>query len=338
MRVIVCEQPGTLSLKTKQEPERAEGDCLLKVVRVGICGTDLHAFKGNQPFFSYPRVLGHELATQVIQPNRDSSLKAGDKVVLIPYINCERCVACEAGKPNCCESIRVFGVHTDGGMQDVIAFPERLVIPANDLSFDEIAIAEPLSIGAHALRRSGVKKDDLIVVMGCGPIGMGIIQLAKFIGATVVAVDINESRLDLARKSFCADLVIHAKDSPEEKIKLHYGALAQTVIDATGSKHAIEGGIKFMRHGGSFVLVGLFKGELMFQHPAIHAKESTVMCSRNATREDFDFVMHVLREKKFNTAAYITRSTKAENIPTDFDRWSSPDSQEIKVVTQWSSD
>lgn len=337
MRSIVCERPENFTVQSKMEPVLSEGHALLRVRRVGICGTDLHAFKGNQAFFSYPRILGHELAADIVAiGNNPEALRVGDKTVIIPYLNCEECVACQAGKSNCCQNIRVFGVHMDGGMQEVISFPTRLLIPANDLSYDEIAITEPLAIGAHALRRAGTKKGDVVVVMGCGPIGMGIIQLAKFLGATVIAIDTNEHRLKLAKESFGADLAVQALDQPLEKIKQFTGGvLAHTVIDATGSKVAIEGGIEYMRHGGNFVLVGLFKGELGFQHPSIHAKETTLLCSRNATREDFDFVMTVLRQKKFNTEAYITRKTTSDAILTDFPAWASPSSLEIKVITDW---
>jgi 2-desacetyl-2-hydroxyethyl bacteriochlorophyllide A dehydrogenase len=338
MRSIICDRPGLLSIHIKEQPSLIREHVLLRVKRVGICGTDLHAFNGNQPFFSYPRILGHELATQVLEINDgEEKIQKGDRTVVIPYINCEKCAACLAGKSNCCENIRVFGVHTDGGMQDVISFPSRLLIPANDLSYDEIAIVEPLAIGAHSLRRSGVKKDDLLVVIGCGPIGMGIIQLGKCLGATVVAIDINDSRLELAKTSFGADLTLHALQSPVDKLKQAYGSLAHTVIDATGSKAAIESAISYMRHGGNFVLVGLFKGELAFDHPAIHAKETTLICSRNATREDFNFVLKVLREKKFNTKAYITRKAASEEIIGSFNAWASPDTREIKVVTDWES-
>ena len=337
MKYIRCDQPESLTLHTKSEPILIASHALLRVKQVGICGTDLHAFKGNQPFFSYPRILGHELATEIIEVNQNNDgLKSGDKVVTIPYINCEECVACKSGKSNCCENIKVFGVHIDGGMQEVILFPSRLLISANDLSHDEITIVEPLAIGAHALRRANTKKNDIIVVMGCGPIGMGIIQLAKSLGAMVIAIDINDHRLQIAKQSFEADLALNALDNPIEKIK-HFtnGVLAHTVIDATGSKAAIENGTNYMRHGGNLVLVGLYKGELSFQHPVIHAKETTLLCSRNATRQDFEFVMKVLREKKFNTGAYITKKVNFESIPSGFNDWSNRESKEIKVVTVW---
>lgn len=338
MKFIVCESPGHFNLKKNESlPSLSDGNALLKVRRVGICGTDLHAFKGNQPYFSYPRILGHELATEILEigPN-PGGLKAGDRVVLIPYINCNECAACRAGKSNCCQNLRVYGVHADGGMQEIISYPTRLLIPANELSLDEIVLAEPLAIGAHALRRSRVKKGDTIVVIGCGPIGIGIVQLAKYIGARVIAIDINDHRLKMAKEQFGADLAVHAGPSSVEEVRgFTSGDLASCVFDATGSKHAIEGAVDYMQHGGTFVLVGLFKGDLTFQHPRIHAKETTLLCSRNATSEDFAFVMKVLSERRFNTGAYVTKTVSCEAVLTDFDAWAGPESEDIKVVTVW---
>ncbi|AYB31954.1 zinc-binding alcohol dehydrogenase family protein [Chryseolinea soli] len=338
MKYIVCEQPGRFVLKEKEIPDFESGNALLTVKRVGICGTDLHAFKGNQPFFNYPRILGHELATVVLEVDEnEQGITQGSRVVIIPYVNCERCVACRSGRSNCCERIQVLGVHIDGGMQEVISVPSRLLIKADELTLDEITIVEPLAVGAHALRRANVQKTDVIVVMGCGPIGLGIIQLAKYIGARVIAVDINEHRLQVAKEFFEADLAVRESDDDLAKIRDFTGGnLADYVFDATGSRAAIEGGIKFMNHGGAFMLVGLTKGELSFHHPAIHAKESTIMCCRNATREDFIFVMNAIRKKRFNSSAYITRRAAQEEILTGFPDWANPASAEIKVLTRWS--
>jgi 2-desacetyl-2-hydroxyethyl bacteriochlorophyllide A dehydrogenase len=333
MNYIICEQPNQFFLKTKATPVLEPAWALLKIKRVGICGTDLHAYKGQQAFFTYPRILGHELAAEILAVDENDKLKVGDRVAVIPYINCEECSACLAGKSNCCERLKVYGVHTDGGMQEVINFPTRLLIPTNDLSFDEIAIVEPLAIGAHALRRASVKPGQTIVVLGCGPIGMGIIQLAKVIGATVFAIDVNEHRLTVAKEEFEADHI--ALPSPEIFRQINQGKLAHIVFDATGNKKAIEGGLEYMQHGGTMVMVGLTKGELTFHHPSLHAKETTLMNSRNATREDFEFVLNVLRKKRFNTEAYISNKVSYDAILTEFDAWSAPDSKEIKVVTNW---
>jgi len=337
MKYISCEHPGFLSLGEKAYPVQSSGDILLKVKAVGICGTDLHAYQGNQPFFNYPRILGHELATEILDTgNSTGPLSAGDRVVIIPYINCERCKACAAGKSNCCEDLKVIGVHTDGGMQEVISVPERLLIPANDLSWEEIAIVEPLSIGAHALRRSQLKKDQTVIVIGCGPIGMGLVQLAKYIGANVIAIDTNDYRLSLAKENFGADVVINAGQSPLEKVKeITSGGLADIVFDATGSKAAIETTVEYMQHGGTIVFVGLSNGPITFHHPTIHRKEATLLSSRNAAKEDFEFVMKVLREKGFNVASYITRHASYKAIVDDFQTWSAADSKDVKILTMW---
>ncbi|RED94978.1 zinc-binding alcohol dehydrogenase family protein [Marinoscillum furvescens] len=335
MKYIVCEKPDQFELKEKDAPQKSEGEALIDIKRVGICGTDLHAYKGNQPFFSYPRILGHELAGIVADVDSNpQDIKTGDQVVIMPYINCGECDACKAGKPNCCQNIRVFGVHTDGGMQEQVTLPTRLLIPANDLSLDQIALVEPLAIGAHAIRRANVQKGEVVVVVGCGPIGIGIIQLCKYLGAEVIAVDINDHRLEMVKKEFGADHAVNALNNPVDAVsQITDGKLAQTVFDASGSKRAIESGTDYMKHGGNYVLVGLFKGDLTFTHPKIHAKETTLMCSRNATLEDFDFVLKVLRSGSFNEGAYITSNVPFEKILTDFDGWASPDSKDIKVVT-----
>jgi 2-desacetyl-2-hydroxyethyl bacteriochlorophyllide A dehydrogenase len=337
MNYIVCDQPNTLALQKTEEPVRGAGHALLQIKRVGICGTDLHAYRGKQAYFSYPRILGHELAAEVLDTDSHSDLKRGDRVVVIPYINCEQCDACRAGKTNCCESLRVFGVHVDGGMRERIAFPERLLIEANDLDWDQLVVVEPLSIGAHALRRASVKKGDLLVVLGCGPIGIGLLMLAKRIGATVVVIDVNEQRLQVAKKHFQADHIINPTIGSvvHELSKFSGGHLAQTVIDATGNKAAIEGAISLMRHGGSMVLVGLTRDDLSFHHPSLHAKESTLLFSRNATREDFENVIAGLRSGEISVEHYITHTTHFSEIPGNFPAWCSPESTEIKVVTNW---
>jgi 2-desacetyl-2-hydroxyethyl bacteriochlorophyllide A dehydrogenase len=335
MKYISLEQPQVLSLKEKEPPRLSAGNVLLKIKAVGICGTDLHAFAGNQPFFSYPRILGHELAAEILESG-DSHLKKGDRVVTIPYVNCEQCEACKAGKSNCCRQLKVIGVHTDGGMQEIISLPARLLIEANDMSLHEIAIVEPLSIGAHALRRSQIKEGDVMVVIGCGPIGAGLIQLGKYIGATVIAIDINAYRLNLAKDKFGADAIVDAREAPLESLSAFTGGqLAQYVFDATGNRRSMESCVGYIGHGGTIVFVGLTNTELSFHHPSLHAKEATLLCSRNATREDFQFVMKVLREKRFNLGSYITHEASFSDIVGGFNAWSSPDSKDIKIIAQW---
>ena len=334
MKYIVCEKPGKFALLEKEEPVRKKDEALLKVKKVGVCGTDLHAYSGNQAFFTYPRVLGHELACVVEQiDDNPKGIGVGDPVVIMPYVSCGKCIACRRGKTNCCSNIKVLGVHTDGGMQEKITVPNKLLLLAKGLSEGEMAIVEPLAIGAHALRRAGISENDVVVVMGCGPIGIGIMKLAQIQGAKVVAIDLDDGRLNYVKDKIGVDVTFLASDNVEEKIKeITQGDMADVVFDATGNKRALEVGPNYMAHGGKYVLVGLSKGELVFSHPKIHAKETTLMCSRNATLEDFELVMDVLKQKKFPTDSFITNTVGFEEMTTYFDSWLDPANGVIKAT------
>ncbi|WP_010179039.1 zinc-binding alcohol dehydrogenase family protein [Aquimarina agarilytica] len=335
MKYIVCEQPGEFLLKEKEQPVRKEGEALLKVKKVGICGTDLHAYSGNQAFFTYPRILGHELASEIVEIGANKAgLKSGDKVVIMPYVSCGTCIACRKGKTNCCTNISVLGVHSDGGMQEYISVRQDLLLPANNLTYDQMAIVEPLAIGAHAIRRAAVTQGEFVVIVGCGPIGIGMIKLAQIAGAKVIALDVNNDRLAYAKNEIGADYVINVSDNAQDKIaEITNNDMATAVFDATGFKGALEVGTDYMAHGGRYVLVGLSKGELVFTHPKIHAKETTLMCSRNATREDFEHVIKVLDQ--FPTDSFITHNVSFTEMIANFDSWTKPETGVIKATVDF---
>lgn len=337
MKYIVCEKPGKLVYGEKKKPVRQAGEALLRVKKVGICGTDLHAYAGNQAFFTYPRILGHELATQVAEiDGNDQDIKAGDNVVVMPYLSCGNCIACRNGKTNCCTDIKVLGVHTDGGMQEFITVPTSILIPAKKLTDNEMAIVEPLAIGAHAIRRSQVIAGETVVVMGCGPIGIGIMKLAQIAGAKTIAIDINEDRLAYVKNEIGVEhIVIAGNDAFSEVQQITQGNLATVVFDATGHKAALELGPQYLSHGGRYVLVGLSKGELVFQHPQIHAKETSILCSRNATLEDFEHIISVLEKGQFPVASYITHNVVFENMVAEFENWLNPETGAIKVTVDF---
>lgn len=334
MKYIVCQEPGSFALEEKNEPAKKEGQALIKIKKIGICGTDLHAYAGQQAFFTYPRILGHELAAEIIEiDENEHHLKAGDKAIIMPYISCGTCFACQQGKTNCCTNIKVLGVHTDGGMQEVISVPNNLLMPAAGLSWDEMAIVEPLAIGAHAIRRSGLQAGETTVVVGCGPIGIGIMQFAKNAGAMIIAVDVNEERLEYTKQQMGLDYTVNARDNAAQKVaEITNGDLAHVVYDASGNKHALESGIQFMGYGGRYVLVGLSKGELTFKHPEIHAKETTLMCSRNATKQDFDLVIDALKKGLFPTDSFITHRVSFTDMINHFDSWLKPETGVIKAM------
>jgi len=335
MKYIICQEPGTFALLEKRKPVRKMNEALLKVKKVGICGTDLHAYSGNQAFFTYPRILGHELAAEVMEIGENArGIKTGDNVVVMPYVSCGECFACQNGKTNCCSNISVLGVHSDGGMQEYITVREDLLMPAKGLSYSEIAIVEPLAIGAHAIQRAQVKKGETVVVVGCGPIGIGILKLAQIAGAITIALDVNDDRLVYAQNEVGADHVISVSRDAVGKInEITSGNMAHVVFDATGNKKALESGPDYMAHGGRYVLVGLSKGELTFLHPKIHAKEATILCSRNATTEDFEHVIDILQQ--FPTVSFITHSVHFSEMIENFDSWTNPETGVIKATVDF---
>ena len=336
MKYIVCEEPGNFQLKEKGAPKFGEHEVLLQIKTIGICGTDLHAYAGNQAFFQYPRILGHELGAQVLETgNQVDGVKVGDRVVVMPYLSCGKCIACRKGKTNCCTNIEVLGVHTDGGMQERIVVPADILLEVNDLNFSEIAIIEPLAIGAHAFRRASIEEGEYIVVVGSGPIGLGIMKLAQIQGAKVIAVDVVESRLTFAKEQIGVDFVVNALENPVEAIaEITGGDLATAVFDASGNKRALESGPDYMSHGGRYILVGLSKGELTFHHPSIHAKETTIICSRNATFEDFQLVIDVLKTGRFPTDAFVTHRVAFDDMIAHFEGWLDPKAGVIKAMVE----
>ncbi len=335
MKYIVCEKPREFLLKEKEAPVRKENEALLQINKVGICGTDLHAYAGNQAYFEYPKILGHELASQVmVIGENDKGIKIGDKVVVMPYVSCGVCFACNKGKTNCCENITVLGVHADGGMQEQISVPIDVLLPANHLSDDQMAIVEPLAIGAHAIRRSGIVPDETVAVVGCGPIGIGIMKLAQIAGAKVIALDTNTQRLNYAKDKIGVDHVVNAGDNAlREVTEITNGDLCAVVFDASGNKNALEACPDYMSHGGRFVLVGLSKGELTYLHPKVHAKEMTLLCSRNATQEDFEHVMSILDQ--FPTSSFITHNVPFIEMIEHFDSWLDPATGVIKAMVNF---
>lgn len=335
VKYIICQKPKEFILKEKEAPKRKENEALLKIKKVGICGTDIHAYSGNQAFFTYPRILGHELASEVLDVSENKQgIKIGDKVIVMPYMSCNNCIACRSGKSNCCASINVLGVHKDGGMQEQIVVPTDILIPSNQLSYNEMTIVEPLAIGAHALKRAGVKSGEIVAVVGCGPIGIGIIKLAQIAGAKVIAIDVNGQRLKYAKERIGADYTVKVGENAVNKVsEITKGDLCTVVFDATGNKQALETCPDYMAHGGRFVMVGLSKGELIYNHPKIHAKEMTLMCSRNATKEDFEYVISVLHQ--FPTASFITHNLPFTKMIENFDNWLKPETGVIKATVDF---
>jgi len=336
MKTIVLEEPGTFKLTDTKEPQSPEvGHALVRVKRVGICGTDLHAFQGNQPFFSYPRILGHELAVEVVEINGDTDLSIGDICAVRPYINCGDCVACRRGVTNACDNLKVFGVHFDGGMRELINVPLDKLHSAPGVPVEHLALVEMLSIGAHAVRRARLATDESTLVIGAGPIGMGVAQFARVAGANVAIMDINPDRLAFCEEVMRFEQTIDARENPKEKIlEIFGGELPTAIFDATGSSKSMHNAFDYIAHSGSLIFVGLFKGDITFNDPYFHSHELTIMSSRNATAEDFDHVIACLQSGSVSLDGWITHQATPEQLVTDFESWTKPETGVIKAMLE----
>ncbi|MBS1565546.1 MAG: zinc-binding alcohol dehydrogenase family protein [Bacteroidetes bacterium] len=336
MKTLVCTEPGRFDYQQREMPVVEKGNVLLQIKQIGVCGTDLHAYEGTQPFFNYPRVLGHELAANIADANGAPGFSREDAVTIIPYFNCGHCIACRSGKPNCCVSIKVCGVHIDGGMTEYLQVPAYSLLHGHGLSYDELALVEPLAIGAHGVRRAGVLPGEYVLVIGAGPIGLGIMELARIAGGQVIAMDINEGRLAFCKDKLKVAHTIDARsaDVNEQLKEITKGDMPTVVIDATGSLKAINNAFQYMAHGARYVLVGLQKGEISFSHPEFHKREATLMSSRNATREDFQLVIDSMKSGKVNPATYITHRVPFEAVGKEFAGWLDPKNGVIKAMIE----
>jgi 2-desacetyl-2-hydroxyethyl bacteriochlorophyllide A dehydrogenase len=310
MRQIVLEQPGRFISTTVGPPTRHEREALVRVRRVGVCGTDLHAFAGRQPFFTYPRILGHELSAEVVAvPSNDRDIRPGVRCAIEPYLSCGQCHACALGKPNCCENLRVLGVHTDGGMQGLMAIPLDRLHKSDRLSLDQLALVETLGIGAHAVARSGLSAGEEVLIVGAGPIGLSVLQFALAAGAKVRLLEIIP-----ARREFVARFGVETLAEPDDK-------LADVVFDATGNPQSMEQSVARVAHGGRLVFVGLAQASIPIDDPLFHRREMTLLATRNSARE-FPRIIRIIEQGQIDTSFWITHRMPLALVPDLFPKLS----------------
>jgi 2-desacetyl-2-hydroxyethyl bacteriochlorophyllide A dehydrogenase len=334
MLTIICDSPGTLSAIDRPKPTRGEGEVLVRIRRVGVCGTDLHIFTGNQPYLSYPRVMGHELAGVVEETSASSHLVVGDTVSIVPYISCGHCSACRKGMTNCCRNIGVLGVHRDGGMTEYLSLPEKFVLKADGLSLDQAAMVEFLAIGAHAVSRARVEDGQKVLVVGAGPIGMAVAIFARLNGGEVTFLDGRTDRLDFATNYLDVPHIVKLGDDDTETLsEITGGDFFDVVFDATGNAKAMERGFGFVGHGGTYVLVSIVSSEIRFSDPEFHKRETSLLGSRNATVEDFERVMEAMRAGAIPEALITHRMTLSE-VPERFAGLTDPAAGVVKAIVE----
>jgi 2-desacetyl-2-hydroxyethyl bacteriochlorophyllide A dehydrogenase len=339
MKAIRLEEPRRLALFSADEPGPSlkPHEALVRVRRIGVCGTDIHAFNGNQPFFSYPRILGHELGVVVTAVGSSSeNVHPGDQCSVEPYLNCGHCIACRSGKPNCCVSLQVLGVHIDGGMRESIVVPARKLHPSTHLQLDQLALIETLAIGCHAVDRARVEAGEFALVVGVGPIGLTVVQFAIEAGAQVIVLDINPKRLEFCREKLGAPFAINAAvENPLEALKrITAGDLPTVVFDATGNPKSMMEAYSYLANGGRLAFVGLFQGEITFNDPEFHRRELTVLSSRNARSQDFTRIIGLVESGRIDTDSWITHRGSFAEVITEFPRWTRPETGVLKAMIE----
>jgi 2-desacetyl-2-hydroxyethyl bacteriochlorophyllide A dehydrogenase len=303
MRQILLRAPGELVERRVDPPLASHTEALVRMRRVGVCGSDFHALAGRHPIYTYPRVLGHELSGEIVQiPHNGNGIAVGDKCAIDPYISCGSCRACLQGHTNCCEQLRVYGIHVDGGMQGFLPVRVDLLHKSAILSLDQLALIETLGIGAHAVSRSGLQKGESALVLGAGPIGLAVIQFAQAAGATVRVVELN-----LWRREFAETLGATALSKAD-------GQIADVVFDATGSAESMSSSLQYVAPAGRLVFVGLTKDPITINDSLFHRREMTIYASRNSHNQ-FPRIIRMIEAGHIDTTPWITDRMALTEVP-----------------------
>lgn len=335
MKTVVCQSPGELRLCEAPVPVPGPGEVLIRVRRIGLCGTDMHIFRGTQPYLQYPRVMGHELSGEVVSAPEGAGLAPGDPVYVMPYLSCGRCVACRQGKTNCCTHIQVLGVHRDGGMAEYLALPAQFVFKTDGITLDQAAMLEFLAIGAHAVRRGAVKAGQRVLVVGAGPIGLAVMLFARLEGAQVTVLDTRDDRLQFSRDVLNVAHTVRAQDGDREALAaLTDGEFFDVVFDATGDVKAMERGLEFVAHAGTYVLVSIVLDRISFADPEFHKRETSLLGSRNATADDFRTVLAAMKAGQVPTGLMNTHRTTLDEFIGVLPQWMDPASGVIKAIVE----
>ena len=339
MQAIVLEKPGRFVLSEVKPPGKpGPGEARVRVHRVGICGTDYSGFQGKMPFYSYPRIPGHELGVEVLELGEGPAQVAiGDRCAIEPYLNCQSCYACRRGNTNCCENLQVLGVHTDGGLRPEFNVPVRKLHRSERLSFEQLALVETLAIGCHAVNRGAPEPGEPVLVIGAGPIGLATIQFVQLSGARTVVLDINQPRLEFVRRTMkVPDIIVSRGDGSElDQLRaLTGGQLARIVIDATGNSQSMSHALNYVAFTGRLVFVGITTSEISFGHPLMHRREISLLASRNALSSDFTRIIQLIEQEQIDTRPWITHQAGFEEMIPQFEQWLKPETRVIKAMVR----
>ena len=339
MQAVQLETPQNFRIIQIDEPAPpGPGEAVVRVHRVGICGSDYSGYLGKMPFYSYPRIPGHELGVVVVAVGAGvTQVKPGDRCSVEPYINNPESYASRHGHSNCCEELQVLGVHRDGGLRPRFTLPARKLHVSKSLAFEQLALVETLAIGCHAVNRGNPVPGEHVLVIGAGPIGLAVIEFAKLTGAKTIVLDRIESRLEFCRKTMGVEQTILAKGDDSDLTRLQEvtgGHLAEVVIDATGSNQSMSHALNYCAFGGRLVFVGITTQLVSFPHPLMHRRELTLLASRNALPADFTRIIGLIEAGTIDTRPWITHHAGFSEMIDEFPKWLQPETGVIKAIVE----
>jgi alcohol dehydrogenase len=337
MKAILLREPLQFEMTEIPEPQSlGEGEALVRVHRVGICGTDISGYLGKMPFYSYPRIPGHELGVEVLEVGSSvDHVKPGDLCSVEPYINNPDSFASRRGSPNCCEQLEVLGVHRDGGMRPRFIVPARKLHVSQSLQPEQLALVETLAIGCHAVYRGAPQPGETVLTIGAGPIGLSVLEFVRLAGATSIVMDMNEQRLAFCREKMGVHHTIHFRGDGSELKQLEEltsGRLAQVVIDATGNNASMSHAVHYVGFTGKLVFVGITTEQFCIPHPIMHRREISVLASRNALPEDFDRIIGHIERQEIDTQPWITHRVPLDGLIDQFPSYTDPKTGVIKAM------
>lgn len=319
-------------------PPPGYGEALIRIVQMGICGTDVSCYLGKFPFFDYPRIPGHELGVEVIEVGKGvENVKPGDRCSVEPYLNCGCCHPCKKNLGNCCENLKVFGVMMDGGLCESSLIRADKLHPSQNLSYEQLALVETLAIGCHASDRGNPQSGDHALIIGAGPIGLSTLEFNRLTGASITVMDMSEDRLTFCQDYYGVDNVVQFKGDGSELEQLKEitrGAFFDVVTDATGNNRSMSNALEYVAFGGSLVYVGITTQEISFTHPALHRREIDLLASRNALPKDFPRIIGLIEDGTINTDSWITHRIHMNQVVDQFESLIRPDSGVLKAMIQ----
>lgn len=338
MKAIQIPAPADLQVVDIEKPSVKSGEILLKIKYVGFCGSDLNTFLGRNPMVKLPVIPGHEVGAviEAIGPDVPSGFASGMSVTVNPYTNCGKCAACRNGRVNACEHNETFGVQRNGAMGEYLSLPWQKVIPATDISPRDCALIEPMSVGFHAVARAQVTDIDTVLVIGCGMIGIGAIVRASLRGATVIAMDLDEKKLNLAKRVGARYTINSQTDDVHERLKeITDGLGPDVVIEAVGSPATYVMAVNEVAFTGRVVCIGYAKSEVTFQTKYFVQKEIDIRGSRNALPEDFRAVVRYLRQENCPREELISKVVSPEEALTALQEWSVAPGKVFRILVEF---